>query len=274
MKTAKVEITLPTKNTAWRLISFSDLHYGSRACDEQQAREDIASIKDDPQAFVVCGGDLAEAIVFDDPRYEPDLHDLIEPSDYARKSCDKVIKLLEPIAGKILFGITGNHESKFHQKHFFDMAAYVYGHLGVPYLGYSGLVYVAVRTQAKRGKETAYGVRVFIHHGVGGWQMKGAKVNRIMQFGMAQDADVFIMCHVHDMYAGAEPIIGVKSTGEMTSKSRGYIVGGTYYKTYMDGSTTYAEKKGFRPSVIGSPYLGIRQDKYGNLEMNGFRYQR
>jgi hypothetical protein len=254
VKTSLIRIKLPSRYEKWRLYFLSDIHLGSKACDETQLRTDIKVMALDPLAWVIIGGDTFEAIMPDDPRWEINLHQ-IEKGMFD-KWVARAANILDPLKGKILAGITGNHEDNLEKRHFKDLSEDLYERLKVPYLGYSGLT----RIHCDSGYRNSYDLSVFIHHGSGGGTKDGGKLNRIEDVPTGFEADIYAMCHVHSSISVVRPVISVNRSGRMVSRDRAFLIGGTYYKTFMDGSTTYGEKKMYRPATIGCPYITIYQD--------------
>jgi len=113
----------------WILYDMGDLHIGSTSFVEDafmEAREEIAS---NENARVVLGGDLIECIAVDDFRFQLEM---IDPSaTIAGEQARKVIKLLRPIADKIMVGLEGNHEWKL-RKHVL-IVEHICRELEIPY---------------------------------------------------------------------------------------------------------------------------------------------
>lgn len=259
-------IRLPAQTQKWNLYFISDIHFGSKACDIELLKSDVAKIADDEFAWVFMGGDNFEAIAPDDIRYEMDLHDWSK--DYSKNIVKDLGNILDPIKKKIIAGITGNHEDKFEKRHYADLSSMLYDRLEVPYLGYSCIFPIKMQTPCGREKkrigesldgwETKHTLDFFGHHGVGGGRLPGSKINRLVQAQMGFDADIYFMGHVHDPQSYLSSKIGCRDTGGMYDKQKAFIVGATYYKSYMAGSTTYAEKMMFNPSRLGCTKLSIQ----------------
>lgn len=258
-------VRLPSIRQEWNLYFINDLHFGSRACDVDLLKQDVAMIAGDPYAYVFMGGDNFEAIAPDDIRYEVDLHDWSK--DYSKNIVKELGIILDPIKKKVLGGITGNHEAKFEKRHYADLSSMLYDRLEVPYLGYSCIFPIKVQVPCGRTKkrvgespsgwETKYTLDFWGHHGAGGGSLPGSKINRLVQVQMGFEADIYFMGHVHDAasYLGAK--IGTMETGGMREIQKAFVVGATYYKTYMAGSTTYGEQAMYRPARLGCTKLSV-----------------
>lgn len=263
-------VRLPTGQRRWNLYFLSDIHYGSRACDTDQLKADVAVIAEDPFAWVIMLGDNFEAISPDDIRYEVDLHDWSK--SYCKQIVMELAVILEPIRKKVICGLTGNHEDKFEKRHYTDLAEHLYDRLEVPYLGYSAIFPIKVQQpcrvkrraafqEAKNGWETQYNLDVFVHHGAGGGRKPGGKLNRIYDAQLGFEADIYAMGHVHDQVSYISNKIGCARDGGQKQIDKAFVVGATYYKGYMPGSTTYAEKGMLSPSRLGCTGLTIWQNR-------------
>lgn len=258
-------VRLPNFLQKWNLYFLTDLHFGSKACDVELLKADVARIAEDEFGWVFLGGDNFEAIAPDDIRYEMDLHDWSK--DYSKNIVKDLGNILDPIKKKVIGGITGNHEDKFEKRHFADLSSMLYDRLEVPYLGYSAIFPIKVQVPCAREKrrigespdgwETKYSLDFFGHHGVGGGRLPGSKINRLVQVQMGFEADIYFMGHVHDQQGYISSKIACRDGGGMYDKTKAFIVGATYYKSYMQGSTTYAEKMMFNPSRLGCTKLSI-----------------
>lgn len=259
-------VRLTSRPQKWNLYFINDIHFGSRACDQQLLKDDVAMIAADETAYVFLGGDNFEAIAPDDIRYELDLHEWFK--DYSRNVVQDLGVILDPIKKKIIGGITGNHEAKFEKKHYVDLSTLLYERLEVPYLGYSAIFPIKVQIPAYREKkrigeskdgwETVYSLDFWGHHGAGGGRLPGSKINRLVQVQLGFDADIYFMGHVHDQISYISSKIACRNTGGMYDKQKAFVIGATYYKSYMQGSTTYAEGLALNPSRLGCTKLSVR----------------
>ncbi len=259
-------VRLPNYYQQWNLYLIGDIHFGSKACDVDQLKKDVAEVAADDFGYVFLVGDNFEAIAPDDIRYEMDLHDWSK--DYSKNIVKDLGNILDPIKKKVIAGITGNHEDKFEKRHYADLSSMLYDRLEVPYMGYCCIFPIKVQApcdrakkrvgESKDGWETKYTLDFFGHHGTGGGRLPGSKINRLTQVQMGFDADIYFMGHVHDQISYLSSKIGCRDSGGMYEKPKAFVVGATYYKSYMAGSTTYAEKMMFNPSRLGMTKLSIK----------------
>ena len=113
MQTRTHVVYYPSRKTIFRLYYLTDLHIGAKACDERQLKRDIETIKNDPYALWIGGGDYVDGICqAGDRRYRPSIlarwalgHD-----DVMKVERKHTVGLLSPIAKKCVGLLKGNHE--------------------------------------------------------------------------------------------------------------------------------------------------------------------
>ncbi len=277
-------VSYPSRSNWFTLYNLSDLHYGNRACALDILKADIERIRVDPFALWTGGGDYAEYISYRDRRFDPDtVIEQLGVKDLGKLGqvlTDRVGDLLRPIANQCLGMVFGNHESVYQraqeQQH---LHAELCASLGVPNLGYSGLFDIAFvrnphvkKPSLSRHRQPLTGYptetfRVFIHHGAGFAQTPGGKLNRLIQFMHAFDADIYMVGHVHDQKGQRLPTIGANAAcDKIVARERLGIVSGGYLKTYAQGVTSYGEMRAYQPTHLGAAFVRIRPD---TREMKG-----
>jgi hypothetical protein len=258
-----------SRQNVFRIWNLSDIHWMAKGCAESDVKRDIKTIANDPNSFWLGGGDYCDFIGYRDKRFDPDavaewvpLKKLGELGKYGR---EQIRDLFKPIRHKCLGLLIGNHERKY------EVATeqeswhhWLCEELQVPYLGYCCLFDVVfIRTAHKgeptlrmecppRGNSTASRFRVFAHHGAGYATTPGGKLNKLIQFMQSFEADLYFCGHVHDHVARKEPTLGVdEEARKIVQRERLGIVAGSYLKTYNQGSISYGEQKGYRPTSLG-----------------------
>jgi len=268
-------IVYPSRKDVFPIYNFSDTHFGSRACAVDKLKDDIRKVHDDPNAFWVGGGDYAEHISFSDRRFDPECVAVeISISDMGKlgKILNQHVRdLFKPIAHKCLGLCLGNHEAKYElEKEQKDRHGWLCQELGVANLGYSALFDVVFVRSASvkcpklitkkfpKDKDSRAEFRFFIHHGAGSAVTPGGKLNRLIQFMHAFQADVYMIGHVHDQKAQRLTSIGADShCDKLVSRDKIGIISGSYLKTYAQGVTAYGEVKAYAPVPLGAAYVKI-----------------
>jgi hypothetical protein len=165
---------------------------------------------------------------------------------------------LEPIKDKCLGYGSGNHEEKAAKYYNNHPAIEVANRLGVKYMGYSALATLIfdARLAGKKGKVRT--LRVFIHHGFGGGRTHGAQINKVEQFVMSAEADIYAMGHVHGDVASKTDRLYTNQSGKPIMKGKAYVITSSFQEAFVEGAITYAEVMGFRQSSLASPIVKFR----------------
>lgn len=277
--TGKRYIYHSSRSDVFKLWNLSDIHWLAKSCAEKEVHKDIQTIFDDPFSFWISTGDLADFIGYDDgKRFDPDcVSERVKVSDFANFG-DFTIKelesLLEPIKRKCLGIGLGNHELKFQQVHQQrNLQKELCEKLGVMDLGYSGffdIVFVrqpgfdspqtsGSELRGASGQSSSF--RVFYHHGAGFATTPGGKLNRLIRFMESNEADIYMIGHVHDKMARRQQPIGANaSCNKLVHKNRIGVISGSYLKTYQQGSIGYGEQKGYAPVSLGAAWVRINPE--------------
>lgn len=272
-------ITYGSRQDEFRLWNLADLHLLSRACAENDIRRDVEAIRTDPFSFWVGGGDYADFIGYTDKRFDPDsVADWVKVSDLGDMGVmgmRKVRDLLLPIKDKCLGLLLGNHEKRYElATHHESLHGWLCSELDTANLGYCclfDLVFCRLAT-ARRKPElrwsppeqpaSSWRVRIFLHHGAGYAATPGGKLNRLMQFMRAFDANLYLCGHVHDRVGKRDVIIGANDAcDKLVSRDRVGLIAGSYLKTYAQGVCTYGEQRGYLPTALGPAVARIRPDR-------------
>ena len=268
-----------SRKDEFKIWNFADVHLISAACAEKLLDRDIQRVKDDPLAFWLGGGDLADYIGYaDTKRFDPQtLSPKVSVSDLgrlgeisARMTRDK----FAPIKDKCLGICMGNHEYEYYRRNQQNgLHGWLCTELGVPNLGYSALLdLVFCRTGRTRKpfisldspEGTSYHsstFRVYIHHGAGAATTHGGKMNRLSQFMTDFEADIYFIGHVHDRKALPIERIGADAPCRtITARKSLGVISGAYVKTYAQGLMTWGERKAFRPSILGAAWVRVNPE--------------
>ncbi len=107
-----------------------------------------------------------------------------------------------------------------------------------------------------------YVYRVCTHHGYGGARSAGTVINQIVHFLNFADAHITLLGHQHQP---GEYTVNTLGADEKLSRLRSHrrlgVVGSTYLATYQNGVSSYAGRKGHRPTLLGNPIISIKPEK-------------
>ena len=251
-----------------RVYFISDFHEGTILQDVSGLETTIQRIKHDPLARVVVGGDLAEAIMIDDPRYSSETMD--KGKDIPILQYRSVIERLRPISGKILCIMAGNHDWKIVNRVGNLVRDYVCHELNVPYGTYS------VKITIKDPKDRPM-YKLFYTHGNGTLNSTAPDpVTRLANMrGMLKRklqhkfADCVLMgtAHNHKLVTLKPiPVLYLTTTEDKIQQHytgseqyaeyihpdhRFYFSSGSFLKLFARGVSGYGELAGFDPHELG-----------------------
>jgi len=246
-----------------RFLPIGDCHVGVRGSDVGHLRKYVDWVKKNG-AYWFGMGDYCDLIAYNDPRFDArscdmEIQDLF---DLPKKQADLFCSIVEPIKDRCMFILSGNHEEAVTKHYNQDIAAYIATKLGVPYLGYSGLINVAWRW--KSGKSSYITDRTwFVHHGWGGGRSYGGKLNKVINFIQGFDATDYFMGHVHDVTITKTSRLqfGSRTIGKPKQFRKNvawqeHVAESIEHCFALTGSflrsAEYAEKKGYNPSFVGA----------------------
>ena len=219
-------VATPSRSDVFKIWNLADTHLLSASCAEGELDRDIKKIKNDPYSLWVGGGDYADYIGYDDgKRFDPDcVSDKLTIRDLGRlgkKSVQVVHDKLSPIKDKCLGLLFGNHEKHYqrHQKQE-ELHGWLCTEMGVPNLGYSALFDLVFKrsvrkepgiiqpTKNEMRMSPTHTFRIFCHHGCGFATTPGGKLNKLIHFMNAFEADIYFVGHVHDKMGRRQTRIG------------------------------------------------------------------
>jgi len=239
----------------FKLKPISDIHIGNRAFDKKAFKEYLAD--SDKKTYFIGIGDLYDAIVVNDIRYQKSI-DATGGDDVIDKQIDIGIELLKPYRDRIIGLGVGNHERTVIKRCGTDMIKRTCQKLGVPNLGYSGLI----RLMFSQNNTRTRTIIVRYHHGWGGGSRTiGADLTKFSRDVAYWDADIFLYGHVHKLQTDEIPRLGL-SAEKLYAKPKVICICGTFLKTYLDSTdATYSEVAGYPPTTVGGLTLTIRPNK-------------
>ena len=179
------------------LHTLSDWHIGDTLCNHALIAEQIARVKDTPNAFAICNGDLMNNAT------KGSVSDCYAITMSPQEQLDKLRSLLEPIREKILLVNTGNHESRTYRQDGIDLSACMAASLGLEdkYCREGGVLFIRFGNVPHKGGREGQNVKVaysaYITHGSGGGRKEGGKINRLADLASIVDTDIYIHSHTH-----------------------------------------------------------------------------
>ena len=229
-----------------------DVHLGSPSCDLHAFKAYLAQ-HDDEATYLIGGGDLMDAVIVSDSKRYRKSADASGGDAILDEQVDIAHSLLWPYRERILGLGAGNHEDSILQHCSTDLVQRLCKRLEVPFLGYSGLY----RLQFRRSDGGGRTVVIRYHHGWASGRTPGGQLTSNVKDVLNWDADVYLYGHGHALHTYTIPRLGLQGKN-LVSRDLVICLCGTFLKTYILGSTSYSEKKGYPPIKVGSPWLSIR----------------
>lgn len=216
------------------IVPLYDIHHGLKGSDTQLLDSYLEYILDTEDCYTFLGGDSCEVATRDSVGKAA-----YEEKEHVGQQRRSLTNKLRPLAcaGKILGGISGNHEARLARFADDDPMKEICYDLDIPYCGYSGFLSINVN-------DIEY--HVMFHHGVGGGSTPGGAANAASKAGKVAVADLYFSGHTHRRMSYDESICELEGD-KVVKRRRLYVVGGSLVN-YFD---MYAEEKLLTPSVTG-----------------------
>lgn len=236
-------VQLPDFEGKTVIAPIYDIHSGHHAHRSEKFRAYLRWIAETPQVYAILGGDMME-MALDDGRgmsYDQELN--------PETQFDQAVKLLAPIAHKILGAVPGNHEERVYKRTGIDIMRLFCERLEIPY--FSGPFFLSIMAN---GYKWTYHVQ----HGRGNSQTKGGKMNaanRPKKFtGMIH---FFLSGHVHDLVVEPETII----VEDPLNCRLVYMTQWTVIApSFLGWEDTYAYRAGYPPPAMGGVSTELMED--------------
>lgn len=181
------------ENNDITIIPISDVHLGANEHMQRAWETFCMDVLKEPNTYITLGGDLINNATRSS--VSNIFEETMRPSEQKRM----MAKMLEPLRGRILCAVSGNHERRS-MKDADDEPTYdIMCKLDLEHLYRENLAFVKLRIgdqQGNGGRNPTYTLAVT--HGAGGGALSGGTVNRNERFGYAiEGVDALIVGHSH-----------------------------------------------------------------------------
>lgn len=259
MKVLNVDIDLKHKSDTLHVIPLSDVHTGMFNTEYDKVETLVGWVKDTPNTYLYGLGDLADAIVPTDKRFDFDsLHPKFRNrvGDLPVAQVEYLADLFEPIADKMIAFIPGGHEDVIKRRHFFDMNKELSTRVGVP----EGHDLTFMRFRFKQFHSA--NLLLLATHGYVAGRRRGNKVNQLEDLSRNYEADIYTVGHSHDLFHTASPRFRVAGN-EMQLEERHFANTGTFLSSTKLNTHCYAESKMYPPAFVGHQIIDIKPQSVG-----------
>lgn len=224
-----------------RIVLLSDVHYGHTACNINNFVDDIEYIKNNDNAYAILTGDLIE-----NASKLSIAGGVYEQNSIPNEQIQEIVELLKPIAHKILWYNSGNHEQRTMDHMGIDVGEFIAHELKIPY--YNEPVYVDLMWNNNRWT-------IFSQHGSTSSLTKGGKINAASKpINWLEFCNFVIMGHVHDKMTNEVTRICRDTINFRLVEKRQYVIVAGSYLRYFN---TYGSRKGYAPPTKGRVALKL-----------------
>jgi hypothetical protein len=250
------------------IVPIGDMHIGAKEFSRDKFESMINWICEEKNCYTIGMGDYADCIVhLDTDRY--DINNIDIEFNTIEKQYRYICKWLGKLAekNKLLCILSGNHEHFIQQHYGHEICNRLSYDLGVRNMGVQGLMRLVLEENYNTKKNRSHAFTIFAHHGACAGRSTGSVVNRIEEFAEAYDADIFMQGHSHRKFGNIQARWKISdqkdSDGNLTLKEHkvAFINTGTFLRSFsIGGPSTYSERKGYNPTVVGVIKISLTID--------------
>lgn len=226
------------------ILLWGDVHYGSKFCDKDFAKESLDRTIE-RNVLIIGMGDLLETATRDSIGAG-----VYEQDDIVQKQLEEMTEWLKPHQDRIIGLLDGNHEYRIYQQSGLDLSKILCKNLDVNYLGAGKLIRIRVGSQT---------YSLYATHGSSGATLPYTKIKQCLNLQQYIEADCYAMGHVHALDSHSRAVHEVdKRTKQVIEQEKLFVITGHYLNYF--GS--YAHRKGLIPSKKGSPVLKLYTNEH------------
>lgn len=223
------------------IIPISDVHLGARECKEQEFIKFIDSVKDNPDVYLILGGDLINNGT------RSSVTNVFEERMRPMEQKKEMAKILAPVAHKILCAVSGNHERRSGKDADDDPTYDILAKIDREDVCRESIAFVKLQFGKidGAGKDNPTYTLV-VTHGAGGGMLTSGAVLRGERFGYAIDGmDALIMGHTHKPFTTVPGKIVIDPRNNIVSVKPFKVINMTSWLDY----TSYAMQKMLLPTT-------------------------
>lgn len=248
-----VKITLDRKIKRVEIHTFADWHIADKHCDTAAIRKQIDDVRDNPNAYVICNGDLINNAT------KSSVSDCYAEEMPPMEAIDTLVALLEPIKEKILMFTQGNHEARTYRSDGIDLTAIVARQLGKydVYCREGGVLFLRFGKRSDGQRESSgkdvrrMSYTIYVTHGSGGGRKEGAKAIRLADMASIVDCDIYVHSHTHLPMIMKQSFFRVDKSNSTVAQVEKLFVNTAAQLNYGGYGQTYE----FKPSSKATPII-------------------
>lgn len=183
-----------THHDSVELISMGDLHATSMHADLEMIRQAIAWLQEADNRYAVIPGD-----VFDTAIKGSISLDLSERGMTSKDGRHMLARMLEPVAGRILCILSGNHDDRLTRDAGSDEVDALCCQLGIGDRYFEqGEAFLRLKVGQYKHNNNAVLYNVYMTHGNAGGRLPGGKANSLLALrNIIHNADLYLNGHGH-----------------------------------------------------------------------------
>jgi hypothetical protein len=265
--------TIYDPGDTFRLWGLGDLHVGAIDFDEETLRRHVKQIAADKHAYWIGLGDYGDLIGIDDKRFgrlplpERYRDALLAEGGIPAETLAHLVELLEPIAGKCLGLVEGNHETALYKRTNISLLTQLATELRCQSKilgGYEGFVRWSFRRRSS-GAAGGATIDIHVHHGARAGQRPGSHVNNAqIDKSYYPTARILMRGHSHQRIGQVYDAL-VPGSVHVRGDPWVYVCCGSYQLGRVDTKptqpphSTWEATRGFAPKVrMGPPVVELR----------------
>ena len=280
MQLLDIDINMHSRSDFINIYPLGDMHFGAYNCAERKVKEHVQRIKDDSSAFWFGGGDIFDAIIFQDAkRFDPDnLPDWMlrgapmrirsKIKDIVKAQLEYGFEILNPIKNKCIGFLLGNHEYTITHYHNRDIMKEICDEFKAPNL----TDHAFIRFNCKRsynGGENCSVIRAYVCHGNGGGRSPGAEPTHLTRIAQERDCELILRGHSHNFHImPAIPRLTIPKRGRMPEHATTHDVRaanwGSWLLSYAVGPSTYDSRANYPVRVLSTLCATVKPFKEKN----------
>ena len=245
------------------LYFFGDVHAGVESFAEDKFRAFVKDAAAIPNAYFIGMGDYLDFASFSGNKRlnSGDLHETEEEwiNSRIKKDCDEFIEMLQPLKGRIIGMIGGNHQFSMSNGKTTDQ--YIAEKLETTYLGWLSVISISFGTLRVKGSNHC---RIFACHRARGGRLLGSSINGVVDMAnVINNCDIYAAGDDHKRHVNTRPVLQVKpanlsATGFTIKEKRQYFVrSGSFQRSYVKDTSGFAQSKLMYPVDLGAVRLDI-----------------
>ena len=244
-------------DSAIKIACISDVHFGALEHMEQEWKNFIQAVQNDPDLYLILGGDLINNNTRSSVGSPWD--DTIRPREQKRQMAE----FLAPVKDRILCCVSGNHERRSQKDADDDPTYDIMSKLDLEDVYRQNAAFLKL-SLGQRGDQANVSYRFAVTHGAGGDIYTGATVNRNERWGNVIDGvDCVIVGHTHKGTVSKPSKLVFDPYNNKVTLKEYVVISCVSWQRYAE----YPLQKMLLPAATGTPQILHLSDKDKNIEV-------